>query len=147
MKTTDNFGLDAEEAKLRTTFVCDRVAARSTSMRWLTENKEMNEAEAIALVEQVEKRLEDWEIGFMLAIVRWAYYKTIDPENEADIKRVKDLLEAFIHHLMDHDNQSGVRIEFANLCFKFVREGEKEKILWTMKETEYMLRPWMKKAT
>lgn len=26
-----------------------------------------------------------------------------------------------------------------------VREGEKEKILWTMKETEYMLRPWMKK--
>ena len=147
MKTNNNFGLDAEEAKLRTTFVCDRVAAGSTSMRWLTENKEMDEAEAIALVEQVEKRLEDWEIGFMMAIVRWAYYKTIDPENEADIKRVKDLLEAFIHHLMDNNNKSGVKIEFANLCFKFVREGEKEKILWTMKETEYMLRPWMKKET
>ena len=28
MKTNNNFGLDAEEAKLRTTFVCDRAAAR-----------------------------------------------------------------------------------------------------------------------
>ncbi len=28
MKTNNNFGLDAEEANLRTTFVCDRAAAR-----------------------------------------------------------------------------------------------------------------------
>lgn len=133
-------------AKRYATKICNRVSARNKSLRWLIENKEMDKKEANALVEKLDKQLNDWEIRNMLAIVRWAYYEAIDPESEADIKRVKDLLLAYLVHRKNLDNDSAVEIQFANLCFKLVREGENERILWTMEETERLLRPWVNKG-
>ncbi len=143
MKQKDVFEMDGEKlVKGLVSDVCDRMSARKKSLRWLTENKEMESEEAKALVEKVDERLDDWEISYMLAIVRWAYYEAIDPENEADIKRVRDLLLSYSNYLWERDNDSGEKIEFANLCFKLVRDGQRDRILWTMEETERLLRPW-----
>lgn len=133
-------------AKRYATHICNRMFARSKSLRWLTENMEMDKEEANALVVKIEKQLNDWEIRYMLAVVRWAYYETIDPESEADIKRVKDLLLSYFIYLREHDNDSGEKIKFANLCFKLVRNGQRDRILWTMEETERLLRPWANKS-
>lgn len=133
-------------AKRYATYICNRVSARNKSLRWLTENMEMDKEEANALVVKIEKQLNDWEIRYMLAVVRWAYYEAIDPENEVDIKRVKDLLLSYFICLKEHDNDSGEKIKFANLCFKLVRDGQRDRILWTMEETERLLRPWANKS-
>lgn len=133
-------------AKRYATYICNRVSARNKSLRWLTENIEMDREEANALVEKLDKQLNDWEIRYILAIVRWAYYEAIDPESEADIKRVKDLLLAYLVHRKNFDNDSAVEIQFANLCFKLVRDGQRDRILWTMEETERLLRPWANKS-
>ncbi|MBR5910435.1 MAG: hypothetical protein IKZ55_00425 [Bacteroidales bacterium] len=133
-------------AKRYAAHICNRVSARNKSLRWLTENMEMDREEANALVEKLDKQLDDWEIRYMLAIVRWAYYEAIDPENEADIKRVKDLLLAYLVHRNNLDNDSAIEIQFANLCFILVRKGQRDRILWTMEETERLLRPWANKS-
>ncbi len=132
-------------AKRYATYICNRVSARNKSLRWLTENKEMDREEANALVEKLDKQLNDWEIRYLLAIVRWAYYEAIDPVSEADIKRVKDLLLSYFIYLKEHDKESVEKIKFANLCFKLVRDGQRDRILWTMEETERLLRPWANK--
>lgn len=133
-------------AKRYSTYICNRVSVRNKSQRWLTENMEMDREEANALVVKIDKQLNDWEIRYMLAVVRWAYYEAIDPENEADIKRVKDLLLSYFIYLKEHDKESVEKIKFANLCFKLVRNGQRDRILWTMEETERLLRPWANKS-
>ena len=132
-------------AKRYATYICNRVSARNKSLRWLTENKEMDREEANALVEKLDKQLNDWEIRYLLAIVRWAYYEAIDPVSEADIKRVKDLLLSYFIYLKEHDKESVEKIKFAKLCFKLSRDGQRDRILWTMEETERLLRTWANK--
>ena len=133
-------------AKRYATYLCNRVIARNKSLQWLTENKAMEQDVAIELVLKLDKQLNDWEVRYLSAIVRWATNGEIGAENENDIKRVKDMLLSYFTYLRDHDKDCGEKIKFADCCFKVVKEGQPNRCLWTMKETEALLRPWANKS-
>lgn len=103
---------------------------------------DVEEDEAKAFVELVDKKLNDWEVRYMQAIVRWAYKGEIDPENERDMERVKGMLLSYFAYLKEHKAGDGEKLKFANLCFMLIRDGERDRYLWSLKEVEQFLRPW-----
>lgn len=129
-------------AKRFATFIYNRITARDKSFRWLNENMDVEEDEAKAFVELVDKKLNDWEVRYMQAIVRWAYKGEIDPENERDMERVKGMLLSYFAYLKEHKAGDGEKLKFANLCFMLIRDGERDRYLWSLKEVEQFLRPW-----
>ena len=65
-------------AKRYATYICNRVVARNKSLRCLTENKDMEQADAIELVSKLDRQLNDWEVRYLSAIVRWADNGSLD---------------------------------------------------------------------
>lgn len=133
-------------AKEHATYICNRLAARNKSLRWLTENQKKEQKEATALITKLDKQLDDWEVKYLLAIVRWANNGEIDPGSENDIKRVKNILLSYSAYLRDPNNYCGEKVRFGNLCFKLVRDGQPDRFLRTMVETESFLWPWTNKS-
>lgn len=129
-------------AKRFATFIYNRITARNKSLQLLIENMDVEEDEAKALVELVDKKLNDWEVRYMAAVVRWAYKGEIDPENECDIERVKGMLLSYFAYLKEHKTGDGKKLTFGNMCFKLKRDGERDRFLWSLKELEWFLKPW-----
>ena len=132
-------------AKRFATFIYNRLTARSKSINWLTEIKDMEPEEAKVFVDKIECKLNDWEVRYLQAIVKWAYYGEINPDNEGDINRVKELLLLYFTYLKEHKTDDVEKLRFANICFRITRNGERDRYLWSMKEVGWYLRSWEKK--
>jgi hypothetical protein len=132
-------------AKRFATFIYNRLTARNKSINWLTEIKDMEPEEAKVFVDKIECKLNDWEVRYLQAIVKWAYYGEINPENEGDINRVKELLLLYFTYLKEHKTDDVEKLRFANICFRITRNGERDRYLWSMKEVGWYLRSWEKK--
>ena len=63
-------------------YIYNRSIIRSKSLQWLIENN-MEQNAAKNLVETFDKALNDWEVRYMLTVVRWAYNGETDPESES----------------------------------------------------------------
>jgi hypothetical protein len=105
----------------------------------------MEPEEAKVFVDKIECKLNDWEVRYLQAIVKWAYYGEIKPDNEGDINRVKELLLLYFTYLKEHKTDDVEKLRFANICFRITRNGERERYLWSMKEVVWYLRSWEKK--
>ena len=123
----------------------NRINARNKSLRWLVENKDMEVGAAKNLVLKLDKKFNDWEVRYLMAIVRWAYYGEIDPNSEDDIKLVKELLSSYFVYLKEHKVVDDEKLRFANICFRITRNGERDRYLWSMKEVGWYLHSWEKK--
>ena len=132
-------------AKRFATFIYNRLTARNKSINWLTEIKDMEPEEAKVFVDKIECKLNDWEVRYLQAIVKWAYYGEINPDNEGDINRVKELLLLYFTYLKEHKTDDVEKLRFANICFRITRNGERDRYLWSMKEVVWYLRSWEKK--
>ena len=132
-------------AKRFATFIYNRLTARNKSINWLTEIKDMEPEEAKVFVDKIECKLNDWEVRYLQAIVKWAYYGEINPDNEGDINRVKELLLLYFTYLKEHKTDDVEKLRFANICFRITRNGERDRYLWSMKEVGWYLRSWEKK--
>lgn len=132
-------------AKRFATFIYNRLTARNKSITWLTEIKDMEPEEAKAFVDRIECKFNDWEVRYLQAIVKWAYYGEFNQDNEDDINRVKELLLSYFTYLKEHKIDDAEKLKFANLCFIIKRNGERDRYLWTMKEVVWYLRSWEKK--
>lgn len=132
-------------AKRFATFIYNRLTARNKSINWLTEIKDMEPEEAKAFVDKIECKLNDWEVRYLQAIVKWAYYGEINQDNEGDINRVKELLLLYFTYLKEHKTDDVEKLRFANICFRITRNGERDRYLWSMKEVGWYLRSWEKK--
>lgn len=132
-------------AKRFATFIYNRHTARNKSINWLTEIKDMEPEEAKVFVDKIECKLNDWEVRYLQAIVKWAYYGEINPDNEGDINRVKELLLLYFTYLKEHKTDDVEKLRFANICFRITRNGERDRYLWSMKEVGWYLRSWEKK--
>ena len=132
-------------AKRFATFIYNRLTARNKSINWLTENKDMEPEEAKVFVDKIECKLNDWEVRYLQAIVKWAYYGEINQDNEGDINRVKELLLLYFTYLKEHKTDDVEKLRFANICFRITRNGERDRYLWSMKEVGWYLRSWEKK--
>ena len=131
-------------AKRYATFIYNRLTASNKSFTWLTEIKDMEPEEAKAFVNKIECKFNDWEVRYLQAIVKWAYYGEFNPDNEDDINRVKELLLSYFTYLKEHKTDDAEKLKFANLCFIIKRNGERDRYLWTMKEVVWYLRSWEK---
>jgi hypothetical protein len=132
-------------AKRFATFIYNRLTARNKSINWLIEIKDMEPEEAKVFVDKIECKLNDWEVRYLQAIVKWAYYGEINPDNEGDINRVKELLLLYFTYLKEHKTDDVEKLRFANICFRITRNGERDRYLWSMKEVVWYLRSWEKK--
>ena len=132
-------------AKRFATFIYNRLTARNKSINWLTEIKDMEPEEAKVFVDKIECKLNDWEVRYLQAIVKWAYYGEINQDNEGDINRVKELLLLYFTYLKEHKTDDVEKLRFANICFRITRNGERDRYLWSMKEVGWYLRSWEKK--
>ena len=132
-------------AKRYATFIYNRLTARNKSINWLTEIKDMEPEEAKVFVDKIECKLNDWEVRYLQAIVKWAYYGEINQDNEGDINRVKELLLLYFTYLKEHKTDDVEKLRFANICFRITRNGERDRYLWSMKEVGWYLRSWEKK--
>jgi hypothetical protein len=132
-------------AKRFATFIYNRLTARNKSINWLIEIKDMEPEEAKVFVDKIECKLNDWEVRYLQAIVKWAYYGEINPDNEGDINRVKELLLLYFTYLKEHKTDDVEKLRFANICFRITRNGERDRYLWSMKEVGWYLRSWEKK--
>ena len=132
-------------AKRFATFIYNRLTARNKSITWLTEIKDMEPEVAKAFVDRIECKFNDWEVRYLQAIVKWAYYGEFNQDNEDDINRVKELLLSYFTYLKEHKIDDAEKLKFANLCFIIKRNGERDRYLWTMKEVVWYLRSWEKK--
>ena len=132
-------------AKRFAAFIYNRLTALNKSITWLTEIKDMEPEEAKAFVDKIECKFNDWEVRYLQAIVKWAYYGEFNPDNEDDINRVKELLLSYFTYLKEHKTDDAEKLKFANLCFIIKRNGERDRYLWTMKEVVWYLRSWEKK--
>lgn len=92
-------------------FIYKRVIARNKSLQWLVENG-MEQNEAKALIGIFDMALNDWQVGYMLTVVRWAISGEIDPESESDIDRVKDVLSTYFTYLGDKNKDESVTIKY-----------------------------------
>lgn len=132
-------------AKRFATFIYNRLTARNKSINWLIEIKDMEPEEAKVFVDKIECKLNDWEVRYLQAIVKWAYYGEINQDNEGDINRVKELLLLYFTYLKEHKTDDVEKLRFANICFRITRNGERDRYLWSMKEVGWYLRSWEKK--
>ena len=132
-------------AKRFATFIYNRLTARNKSITWLTEIKDMEPEVAKAFVDKIECKFNDWEVRYLQAIVKWAYYGEFNQDNEDDINRVKELLLSYFTYLKEHKIDDAEKLKFANLCFIIKRNGERDRYLWSMKEVVWYLRSWEKK--
>jgi len=132
-------------AKRFATFIYNRFTACNKSITWLTEIKDMEPEEAKAFVDKIECKFNDWEVRYLQAIVKWAYYGDFNPDNEDDINRVKELLLSYFTYLKEHKTDDAERLKFANLCFIIKKNGERDRFLWSMKEVGWYLQSWEKK--
>ena len=132
-------------AKRFAAFIYNRLTALNKSITWLTEIKDMEPEEAKAFVDKIECKFNDWEVRYLQAIVKWAYYGEFNQDNEDDINRVKELLLSYFTYLKEHKIDDAEKLKFANLCFIIKRNGERDRYLWTMKEVVWYLRSWEKK--
>ena len=132
-------------AKRFATFIYNRLTARNKSINWLIEIKDMEPEEAKVFVDKIECKLNDWEVRYLQAIVKWAYYGEFNPDNEDDINRVKELLLLYFTYLKEHKTDDVEKLRFANICFRITRNGERDRYLWSMKEVGWYLRSWEKK--
>lgn len=132
-------------AKRFATFIYNRLTARNKSINWLIEIKDMEPEEAKVFVDKIECKLNDWEVRYLQAIVKWAYYEEINQDNEGDINRVKELLLLYFTYLKEHKTDDVEKLRFANICFRITRNGERDRYLWSMKEVVWYLRSWEKK--
>lgn len=127
------------------TFIYNRLTACNKSINWLIEIKDMEPEEAKVFVDKIECKLNDWEVRYLQAIVKWAYYGEINPDNEGDINRVKELFLLYFTYLKEHKTDDVEKLRFANICFRITRNGERDRYLWSMKEVVWYLRSWEKK--
>ena len=125
-------------------FIYKRVIARNKSLQWLVENG-MEQNEAKALVGILDMALNDWQVRYMLTVVRWAFNGEIDLESESDIYRVKDVLSTYFTYMGDKSKDVSVKIKYDNICFKQKIDGRPDTFLWTLDEVEEALRPWADK--
>jgi hypothetical protein len=125
-------------------YIYNRIIVRNKSLQWLIEN-DMEQSEAKTLVETLDKELNDWQVGYLLTIVRWAYDGEIDPISETDISRVKNVISSYFTYLADRDKDNSVRIKYDSICFKRIVEGRPVAFLWSLDEVEGALRPWADK--
>lgn len=132
-------------AKRFATFIYNRLTARNKSINWLIEIKDMEPEEAKVFADKIECKLNDWEVRYLQAIVKWAYYGEINQDNEGDINRVKELLLLYFTYLKEHKTDDVEKLRFANICFRITRNGERDRYLWSMKEVGWYLRSWEKK--
>jgi hypothetical protein len=125
--------------------IYNRITARSKSLNWLIERMGMEQSEAKALIEKLDKEFNHWEVRYLPAIVRWAYNGEIDPESEYDINRVKSILLTYFTYLADRKKDGCVRIKYDSPYFKRMIEGQPGTSFKTMDEMEEALRPWADK--
>ena len=125
-------------------YIYNRIIVRNKSFQWLIEN-DMEQSEAKTLVGTLDKELNDWQVGYLLTIVRWAYNGEIDPVKATDINRVKNVLSSYFTYLADRDKDNSVRIKYDSICFKRIVEGKPVAFLWSLDEVEEALRPWADK--
>ena len=125
-------------------YIYNRSIIRSKSLQWLIENN-MEQNAAKNLVETFDKALNDWEVRYMLTVVRWAYNGETDPESESDINRVKNVLSTYFTYLGDKNKDGSVRIKYDKICFRQKIDGQADAFLWSLDEVEEALRPWADK--
>lgn len=125
-----------------------RIEGWRNSLFWIGSNTSLNEDEAEALVDKLHKALRpDYHPRYLPAVVRWACYGEIAPDDETDMERMRKLITAYQEHIgirtKDSMARLGYKVEFKKGDFKRFDKDGTVAILAEMKALEEAIRPWV----
>lgn len=122
-----------------------KIKARRVALHYLNSCKELNQKDAEAIVDRLDKKIHYWEIEYLPAVVRWVRNGEIDLENEDDIIQLKKLLGSFRIYSLKRDRGEvrclEYKLAFDGICFKRLEVGKLSACLWTMKDVKEALQP------
>jgi hypothetical protein len=120
------------------------------TLQWVDSNTTLNKDEAENMVAKLYAVLYPrYHDKYLSVIVRWACYGEIDPDDETDIERMRDLLSSFSNHLERRNDDNIARFGY-KVDFNVNEKGFKRRNvdgtvirLERMDEIEDALRPWV----
>lgn len=117
------------------------------SVQWVSSNTSLKRDEAEELVAKMNVALRPHTTDrYLPTIVRWVGYGEIDPDNETDLERMRNLIESFHDHERKRTKENvasvGYKVEFDDNGFKRRNVDGTEIRLERMEETEEALRSW-----
>ena len=140
----------------------NRIKARNKSLLWLTTIKGVGHDKADILVNEIDELLDYWEAKFLPAIVRWTWNGEFNPNDETDIKRMKDIFSSYLNHLKETvlsflakrrgqqrnlSINAGHKVKFEDTSFKRINKDGTIINLESMTEVEDALRLWSQVGT
>ena len=143
--TTKEGGNEIEKLSLE---LHKRIQYWRSSLQWVSSNTLLKKDEVNNLVDKMYLALAPrFHYRYLPIVVRWACYGEIDPDNETDIERMRNLLSSF-HNQMDRRNKEkvakvGYKVGFDDNGFKRHNVDGTVIRLERMDETEDALRPWV----
>ena len=136
------------EIEKLTVEIFERIKKWRSSLQWVRSNTSLKKDVAEDLVTKMYAALKPrFHDRYLPAVVRWACYGEIDPDNETDIVRMSELISSYHDHLTIRNRETiakvGYKVEFDDNGFKRFNVDGTEIRLVKMKETEEALRSWL----
>ncbi|MBR4147715.1 MAG: hypothetical protein IKU00_07505 [Bacteroidales bacterium] len=127
-----------------------RIQNRHLTLQWVESNTTLDKDEAKNMVTKLYAGLcPRFHDRYLPVVVRWACYGEIDPYNETDIERMRNLLSSFYVHLERRNDDNiarfGYKVDFNVNDKGFKRRNVDGTVirLERMDEIEDALRPWL----